>query len=115
MDWSNVVTAGGAVLACIKSTIPEDMKKREIMDIFQSDVYAGSDIDLFLYGLSLEEVSCHVIPSSDQSPESFTVTSIHNIEAKNKMKYIENHVCNCALFPMVCVRKSLTISIHSAF
>ena len=115
MDWSNVVAAGGAVLACVKSTIPEDMKKREIMDIFQSDVYAGSDIDLFLYGLSPEEVSCHVIPSSDQSPESFTVTSIRNIEAKNKMKYIENHVRDCALFPTVCVRKSHTISIHSAF
>ena len=115
MDWSSVVAARGAVLACVKSTIPEDIKKREIINIFQSDVYAGSDIDLFLYGLSPEEVSCHVIPSSDQSPESFTVTSICNIEVKNKMKYIENHICNCALFPMVCVRKSHTISIHSVF
>lgn len=63
MDWSNVVAAGGAVLACVKSTIPEDMKKMEMMEIFQSDVYAGSDIDLFLYGLSPEEVSCHIIRS----------------------------------------------------
>ena len=115
MDWSNVVAAGGAVLACVKSTIPEDMKKMEMMEIFQSDVYAGSDIDLFLYSLSPEEVSCHVIPSSDQSPESFTITSIRNIEAKIKMQYIENHVRDCALFPTVCVRKSHTISIHSAF
>jgi hypothetical protein len=71
MDWNNVVAAGGAVLACLKSTIPEDMKRMQIMEIFQSDVYAGSDIDLFLYGLSPDEVSYHVIPSSDQS---FTVT-----------------------------------------
>lgn len=52
MDWCNVVAAAGAVLACLKSTIPEDMTKMEIMDIFQSDLYSGSDIDLFLYGLS---------------------------------------------------------------
>ena len=112
MDWSNVVATGGAVLACVKLTIPEDM---EMMEIFQSDVYAGSDIDLFLYSLSPEEVSCHVIPSSDQSPESFTITSICNIEVKIKMQYIENHVRDCALFPTVCVRKSHMISIHSAF
>ena len=65
MDWRNVVAAGGAVLACLKSTIPEDMTKMEIMDIFQSDLYSGSDIDLFLYGLSTKEVSCCDVTSSD--------------------------------------------------
>jgi len=115
MDWSNVVVAGGAVLACVKSTNPEDMNRRERMEIFQSQAYAGSDIDLFLYGLSTEEVSCHVICSLDQPPESCTITPIYDIEAKNKMLYIENHVRDCALFPTVCVRKSHTVSIHSAF
>jgi hypothetical protein len=61
MDWRNVIATGRAVLACIKATNPEDMKKMETMEIFQSDVYAGSDIDLFLYGVSPEEVSYHVM------------------------------------------------------
>jgi len=115
MDWSNIVVAGGAVLACIKSTNSKDMNRMERMQIFQSEVYAGSDIDLFLYGLSTEEVSCHVIHSSDQHPESCTIISIYDIKAKNKMLYIENHVCDCALFLTVCMRKSHTVSIHSAF
>ena len=58
LDWTNVVAAGGAVLACLKPTRLQDMSPMERMGLYQSDIYSGSDIDLFLYGLSPSEVSC---------------------------------------------------------
>jgi len=58
LDWANVVAAGGAVLACLKSTVPQHRTNRDIMDLYQSEIFSGSDIDLFLYGLSHTEVSC---------------------------------------------------------
>ncbi|KIM43804.1 hypothetical protein M413DRAFT_26099 [Hebeloma cylindrosporum] len=90
LNWGNIIAAGGAVLACLKETVPDDMNKMERMDLFQSYEYAGSDIDLFLYDLCPEE-------------------------AKIKMQSIEKQIKESAVFPTVCVRKTNTISIHTAF
>ena len=45
---------------------------------------------------------------------NLVVLWLRGIEAKDKMKYIENHICACSLFPTICMRKSHMISIHSA-
>lgn len=60
-DWDNLVVAGGAVLACL---FPPSTAKgsglpspANINNVYQSDAYNGSDIDLFLWGLTPDEVS----------------------------------------------------------
>jgi hypothetical protein len=72
LDWKNVVAAGGAVLACLKSTARQDWTNIQRMNLYQSDIYSGSDIDLFLYGLSPSEVSFHVISLINPVLESCT-------------------------------------------
>ncbi|KIM36499.1 hypothetical protein M413DRAFT_31553 [Hebeloma cylindrosporum] len=90
LDWTNVVVAGGAVAACLAPTGLQDMTNMELMGMYQSDIYSGSDIDLFLYGLSHEQ-------------------------AIDKMRAIEDQVRARAYFPTICVRRSHTISIHTTF
>ena len=72
LDWTNVVTAGGAVLACLKSTAQQNSTNLQRMNLYQSDIYSRSDIDLFLYGLSPSEVSFHAISSINSVLESYT-------------------------------------------
>ena len=57
-DWNNVVAAGGAVLACL-TPLPESAKvsKRAIRKYFHSVAYPTSDVDLFLWGLTPEQVN----------------------------------------------------------
>ena len=71
LDWTNVVAAGGAVLACLKSTARQDSTNLQRMNLYQSDIYSELDIDLFLYGLSPSEVSFHVISSINSVLESY--------------------------------------------
>lgn len=56
-DWNNVVVAGGAVLACL-SPLPDYAKesKRAIRKFYHSAAYPTSDVDLFLWGLTPEQV-----------------------------------------------------------
>ena len=59
MDWSNVVAAGGAVQACL-APLPEgadDSKKALRKKFHGSEASAGSDVDLFLYGLDQAQVT----------------------------------------------------------
>ena len=57
IDWNNVVAAGGSVLACL---LPLDdaakVSKRSIRKHYHSKAYPTSDIDLFLWGLTPEQV-----------------------------------------------------------
>lgn len=56
VNWDNVFVAGGAVLACLLPPPPKATKNYKCLrKYFHEDVYAGSDIDLFLYGLNEEE------------------------------------------------------------
>ena len=53
VNWDNVFCAGGSVLACLLHPPTEynvDNKTRR--DYFHNVAYAGSDVDLFLYGLT---------------------------------------------------------------
>jgi hypothetical protein len=57
LDWNNVVAAGGAVLACLLS-FPEAARgsRRNMRKHYHAAAYPSSNIDLFLWGLSLDEV-----------------------------------------------------------
>lgn len=56
IDWSNVVVAGGSVLACLLP-LPEHAQgsKRAIRKHFHEVAYSSSDIDMFIYGLTPEQ------------------------------------------------------------
>lgn len=56
INWDHVFIAGGSVLACLLPPPPKATKNFKCLrKYFHEDVYAGSDIDLFLYGLNEEE------------------------------------------------------------
>lgn len=59
IDWSNVVAAGGSVLACL-TPLSEAQKatRRTIRKYYLSQAFSTSDIDLFLWGLNKEQVHC---------------------------------------------------------
>lgn len=58
LDWSNVVAAGGAVLACLLPlSDTEKASKRSIRKHYHSVAYPTSDVDLFLWGLTPEQAS----------------------------------------------------------
>lgn len=57
LDWDNVIAAGGSVLACL-APLPESAKasKRAVRKYYHGVAYPSSDIDLFLYGMTPEQV-----------------------------------------------------------
>jgi hypothetical protein len=56
-DWSNVVVAGGAVMACL-APLPDEAQetKRTMRQYFHETAFQTSDVDLFLYGLTPQQV-----------------------------------------------------------
>ncbi|PPQ92058.1 hypothetical protein CVT25_007489 [Psilocybe cyanescens] len=53
VNWNNVVTAGGSVLACLTSLLEGDtVSKRAIKKYYHSNAYPTSDVDLFLWGMT---------------------------------------------------------------
>lgn len=64
VNWDNVFVAGGSILACLLPPPPKATKNFKCLrKYFHEDAYAGSDIDLYIYGLNEEEgksvyVSC---------------------------------------------------------
>jgi hypothetical protein len=69
IDWNNVVAAGGSVLACL-SPLPEKAKesKRTMRTYFHSTVYPSSDVDLFMWGLTQEQVNMLAIWNQTLTP-----------------------------------------------
>ena len=58
IDWNNVVASGGSVLACLTPLDDEHKtSKRAIRKFYHSNAYPTSDVDLFLWGLTAEQVS----------------------------------------------------------
>ena len=59
VDWSNVIAAGGSVQACLMP-LPKTAtgSKRAMRKYFHDNAFPSSDVDLFLYNLTLEEVCC---------------------------------------------------------
>jgi hypothetical protein len=58
-DWSNVIAAGGSVQACLMP-LPKaaSASKRAMRRHYHERAFPSSDVDLFLYGLTPQEV-CH--------------------------------------------------------
>jgi len=58
LDWNNVIAAGGSVLACLLP-VPGRSKapRQSISTYYHQEAYPTSDVDLFLWGLTPEQVS----------------------------------------------------------
>jgi len=59
LDWNNIIAAGGSVLACLLPLPDEVVAKgstRAIRKHYHTKAFPASDVDLFLYGLTPEEV-----------------------------------------------------------
>ncbi|TDL26647.1 ankyrin [Rickenella mellea] len=91
MDWSNVVAAGGSVLACLLPLSDSAKEsKRTIRKYFHANAYPTSDIDLFMWGLNAEQ-------------------------AEAKMHSIFEAVRDSVPWDVTCVRTKHVISIHSQY
>ncbi|KAJ7166058.1 ankyrin repeat protein [Mycena filopes] len=90
-DWSNVVAAGGAVLACL-TPLSEEAKvsKRSMRKYYHSAAYPTSDVDLFLWGMTPEQ-------------------------AEVKITKIYEAVRDSVPWDVTCVRTKHTVSIHSQY
>ncbi|KAJ7635860.1 hypothetical protein B0H17DRAFT_1217253 [Mycena rosella] len=90
-NWNNIIAAGGAVLACL-APLPEAAKgsRRNMRKHYHNAAYPTSDVDLFLWGLSLEETEV-------------------------KIKQISEAVREAIPWDLTCVRTKNTVSIHSQF
>ena len=57
IDWNNVVAAGGSVLAALLP-LPDhaNESKRTLRKYYHQEAYPSSDVDLFIWGLTPEEV-----------------------------------------------------------
>lgn len=108
LDWNNVVAAGGSVLACLVP-LPEEAKvsKRAIRKYYHGSAYPSSDIDLFLWGLTPQQVRflCYKDAGS-----SFI---FHKAEAK--IVKIYEAVRDSVPWDVTCVRTKHTVSIHCLF
>ncbi|KAF8267587.1 hypothetical protein EI94DRAFT_1801491 [Lactarius quietus] len=61
-DWSNVMAAGGSVQACLMP-LPKAVtgSKRAMRKHFHEKAFPSSDVDIFLYGLTVEEAERKII------------------------------------------------------
>ncbi|KAH9022591.1 hypothetical protein EDB84DRAFT_1564938 [Lactarius hengduanensis] len=90
-DWSNVIAAGGSVQACLMP-LPKAAtgSKRAMRKYFHEKAFPSSDVDLFLYGLTIEE-------------------------AERKIITIYEAVRDSVPWDVTCVRTKHTVSIHSQY
>ncbi|KAF7300977.1 putative ankyrin repeat protein [Mycena indigotica] len=91
LDWSNVVAAGGSVLACLEP-LPESAKetRRSMRKHYHSAAYPTSDVDLFLWGMTPEQ-------------------------AEAKILKIYEAVRDSVPWDVTCVRTKHTVSIHCQY
>ncbi|KAH9034042.1 hypothetical protein EDB83DRAFT_2296416 [Lactarius deliciosus] len=90
-DWSNVIAAGGSVQACLMP-LPKAAtgSKRAMRKYFHEKAFPSSDVDLFLYGLTVDE-------------------------AERKIITIYEAVRDSVPWDVTCVRTKHTVSIHSQY
>ncbi|KAH8995819.1 hypothetical protein EDB86DRAFT_3243523 [Lactarius hatsudake] len=90
-DWSNVIAAGGSVQACLMP-LPKAAtgSKRAMRKYFHEKAFPSSDVDIFLYGLTVDE-------------------------AERKIITIYEAVRDSIPWDVTCVRSKYTVSIHSQY
>ena len=105
-DWSNVIAAGGSVQACLMP-LPKaaTSSKRAMRKYFHEKAFPSSDVDIFLYGLTVDEVCCF-------SPSIFFITQDCLGKAERKIITIYEAVRDSVPWDVTCVRTKHTISIH---
>lgn len=86
-NWDNILVAGGSVLACL-SSFPSNPSRKELFYIYQSPSYRQSDIDLFLWGMSEDQVYTFMLclSSSTCSPTSFFHVYRQRSKCKRSLK-----------------------------
>lgn len=105
-DWNNVVAAGGSVLACLMPLDEKDkVSKRAIRKFYHSNAYPTSDVDLFLWGLTPEQVSAFV-------SRQLLLDLNHSLQAEAKIKTIYEAVRDSVPWDVTCIRTKHTVSIH---
>ncbi|KAK0431486.1 hypothetical protein EV421DRAFT_1743088 [Armillaria borealis] len=90
IDWNNITVAGGSVLACLDRLSPTILGSPVHTRQYYRKWYPNSDIDLFLYGLSPEDV-------------------------ERKIKHIYDAVKSSLPYDVICVRTKNTVSVHSQY
>ena len=108
IDWNNVVAAGGSVLACLTPlSDTAKVSKRAIRKYYHSAAYPTSDVDLFLWGMTSEQVRFFVEFGSDWRPQP-----LHSVQAEVKINAIYEAVRDSVPWDVTCVRTKHTVSIH---
>lgn len=111
-NWDNMVITGGSVVACLCGpplrAEGAEWTALEINSFYQSEkLYRTSDIDIFLYALTTEQVGYQIHFPGCVSP-SFTTQAIA------KTDDICSAISKSTLWPITIIRKADRISIHSA-
>jgi len=106
-DWSNVVAAGGSVQACLMP-LPKaaTASKRAMRKHYHEKAFPSSDVDLFLYGLTPQEVR-HTLFFIAPFADTFSFG-----KAERKIITIYEAVRDSVPWDVICVRTKHTISIH---
>lgn len=110
-SWDNMVITGGSVVASLCGPPPRESGEWTALEtnmFFQSDdLYRTSDVDIFLYALTPEQVSQEV---DVLYRHSYT----DSMQAIAKIEEIYFAISKSTLWPVTIVRKADRISIHSA-
>jgi len=106
-DWNNVIAAGGSVQACLMP-LPKAAaaNKRAMRKYYHEKAFPSSDVDLFLYGLTRQEV--RRTPYCDP----FLLRPYCIVKAERKIISIYEAVRDSVPWDVTCVRTKHTISIH---
>ena len=91
-DWENVVAAGGSVLACLMAPHPKIEDLVKLNEYYQSDVYASCDIDLFIWGLTAEQVPFILI-----SHYVVIINKVWSLGRNENAQHISGCVRSCSL------------------
>jgi hypothetical protein len=107
-NWNNVIASGGSVLACL-AALPETEKttKRAIRKYYHSTAYPTSDVDLFLWGMSPEQVGVQM------RCQYIWLTFLPQAEAK--INTIYEAVRDSVPWDVTCVRTKHAVSIHCTY
>ncbi|SJL18642.1 uncharacterized protein ARMOST_22239 [Armillaria ostoyae] len=70
LDWTNVIAAGGAVLACLESIPLHAEQSNTDRRRYFTSKYKSSDIDLFLWGLNEQEAEAKIVSIYDAVQEA---------------------------------------------
>ena len=109
IDWNNVVAAGGSVHACLSPLTAEQKEsKRSIRKHYHGVAYPTSDVDLFLWGLTPEQVC--ILWCSWESKELMAFC-----QAEAKITQIYEAVRDSVPWDATCIRTKHTVSIHCMF